>query len=169
MLMKAEALTAMATADNDIRLRQAFNLVQAVNSRSKTVEASGDSIHWAGFNSGINAIEDLVMQERLRELAFEGKRWYDLLRYNYRHVDGVDYTTTLADQAERGISFVNNYDDMLKQVIRKYGAEGSSVQTKMKTEPYLYLPIPNSDIEIDPLFLRQNPVYGENDKYKKNV
>ena len=171
MLMEAEALVQLAASDaataTDANLTKAFDLVKAVYDRS-FYDAATNSLKVATYNTK-DKMEKLVMDERLRELCFEGKRWYDLLRYNYRHVDGVDYTTTLADQAERGISFVNNYDDMLKQVIRKYGAEGSSVQTKMKTEPYLYLPIPNSDIEIDPLFLRQNPVYGENDKYKKNV
>jgi hypothetical protein len=168
MLMKAEALTAMATADNDIRLRQAFNLVQAVNSRSKTVEASGDSIHWAGFNSGINAIEDLVMQERLRELAFEGKRWYDLLRYNYRHVEGVDYTKTLAELDAEGKAPVENYNGnaIMKLAVRKL-TNGDAVAAKMSNELKLYMPIPLSDINVCPA-LKQNPGYGTNDNYNKN-
>ena len=171
MLMEAEALVQLAAADaataTDANLTKAFDLVKAVYDRS-FYDVATNSLKVATYNTK-DKMEKLVMDERLRELCFEGKRWYDLLRYNYRHTDGVDYTTTLADQAERGVSFATNYDDMLKLVIRKYGAEGSAVQTKMKTEPYLYLPIPNSDIEIDPLYLRQNPVYGENDKFKKNV
>jgi hypothetical protein len=168
MLMKAEALTALAAADDDPQLRQAFNLVQAVNSRSKSIESSNDSIHWAGFNSGITTMEELVMNERLRELAFEGKRWYDLMRYNYRHVDGVDYTKTLADLADRGVADVANYNSnaMMKLAVRKL-SNGDAVAAKMSTEPKLYLPIPQADMNVCPV-LRQNPAYGTNDSYSKN-
>ncbi len=168
MLMKAEALTALATADDDPQLRQAFNLVQAVNSRSKTIESSNDSIHWVAFNTGITTMEELVMNERLRELAFEGKRWYDLMRYNYRHVEGVDYTTTLASQDDRGVAPVSNYNSnaMMKLAVRKL-SNGDAVAAKMSTEPKLYLPIPLSDINVCPV-LRQNPAYGTNDNYSKN-
>ena len=168
MLMKAEALTALATADDDPQLRQAFNLVQAVNSRSKTIESSNDSIHWVAFNTGITTMEDLVMNERLRELAFEGKRWYDLMRYNYRHVEGVDYTTTLADQDARGVAPVSNYNSnaMMRLAVRKL-SNGDAVAAKMSTEPKLYLPIPLSGMNVCPA-LRQNPAYGTNDNYSKN-
>jgi hypothetical protein len=167
MLMKAEALTALATADDDIQLRQAFNLVQAVNSRSKNIETSNDSIHWVAF-SNIAAMEELVMNERLRELAFEGKRWYDLMRYNYRHVEGVDYTTTLAAQNDRGVAAVSNYNSnaMMKLAVRKL-SNGDAVAAKMSTEPKLYLPIPQADMNVCPV-LRQNPAYDTNDNYSKN-
>ena len=167
MLMKAEALTALATADDDIQLRQAFNLVQAVNSRSKNIETSNDSIHWVAF-SNITAMEELVMNERLRELAFEGKRWYDLMRYNYRHVEGVDYTTTLAAQNDRGVAAVSNYNSnaMMKLAVRKL-SNGDAVAAKMSTEPKLYLPIPQADMNVCPV-LRQNPAYDTNDNYSKN-
>ena len=169
MLMKAEALTALATDDSDIRLRQAFNLVQTVNSRSKNIESSNDSIHWVAFSSGITAMEELVLNERLRELAFEGKRWYDLLRYNYRHVEGVDYTTTLADQDDRGVAAVANYNGnaiMKNWAVRKL-ANGDAVAAKMSTEPKLYMPIPLSDMNVCPV-LRQNPAYGSTNTSSKN-
>ena len=169
MLMKAEALTAMAADDSDIRLRQAFNLVQIVNSRSKTIETSNDSIHWVAFSTGITKMEELVLNERLRELAFEGKRWYDLLRYNYRHVDGVDYTTTLAVQNDRGKTPVGNYNGnaMMKNWAVRKLVNGDAVAAKMSTEPKLYMPIPLSDLNVCPA-LRQNPGYGTNENYSKN-
>ena len=168
MLMKAEALTALATGDDDIHLREAFNLVQAVNSRSKNIETSNDSIHWVAFSNSLTGIEELVMNERLRELAFEGKRWYDLMRYNYRHVEGVDYTTTLASQNERGVAPVSNYNSnaMMRLAVRKL-SNGDAVAAKMSTEPKLYLPIPLSDMNVCPV-LRQNPAYSTNDSYSKN-
>mgnify|MGYP002623101165 CR=1 FL=1 len=165
MLMKAEALTALAEADDDVRLRQAFNLLQAVNTRSK----DGDSIRWVAYQGiGIDNMESEILAERLRELAFEGKRWYDLMRYNYRHVEGVDYTTTLADQDGRGITPVSNYNSnaMMKLAVRKL-TNGDAVAAKMSTEPKLYLPIPQSDMNVCPV-LRQNPAYSNNENVSKN-
>ena len=61
-------------------------------------------------------MERLVMAERLRELCFEGKRWFDLVRYSYRHMEGVDIHRTLAQQT----SWPRIYDDMMRLVVRKY-------------------------------------------------
>ncbi len=167
MLMKAEALTALATDDTDAaHLRPAFELVKFVNSRSQALES--DSLKWNTYGAeGIKSIEELVLSERLRELAFEGKRWYDLLRYNYRHVEGIDYTTILAAQGDNKAKFVANYTEMLNLMKRKLGSKGNAVAAKMSNEPKLYLPIPLSDINICPV-LRQNPGYSSNDNYNKN-
>ena len=169
MLMKAEALTALATSDEDTELLQAaFELVREVNLRSREKET--DALLWATFGTSgdvLNAIEKLVLAERLRELCFEGKRWYDLLRYSYRHTDGVDYTTTLADQADRGVSEAVTYNEMLELVKRKLSDKGAAVAAKMGTEPKLYMPIPLSDLSICPV-LRQTPGYSSNETIDKN-
>ena len=102
-------------------------------------------------------MEGLVLQERLRELCFEGKRWYDLLRYNYRHQDTpCNYATMLVDQG----SYMKNYQDFLDIVGRKYD-NGSARTNKMKEEPRLYLPVPHSDILTCKPWLRQNPMYTD--------
>lgn len=177
MLMKAEALTAIAlltTGDDEQQiaetnkpyLQEAFTLVQTVNARS--LENKSDSLLWSSYtNSTASDIETLVLKERLRELAFEGKRWYDLLRYNYRHVDGIDYTTTMADQNERGIEFVSNYTEMLTLMKRKLGSKGDAVASKTGNEARLYLPVPLADLKINPLW-HQNPTYSSDDTFSKN-
>lgn len=120
---------------------------------------------FAGLAAANSELELLVMDERARELCFEGKRWYDMLRYNYRHVEGVSYETTLAQQ---GGNFVKNYDEMLKLVSRKYTTGGGSgVTSKMLTEPYLYMPIQRSEIEVNPNLI-QNPVYLDGTTAEKN-
>ena len=167
MLMKAEAETALAEDNTDPQLRDAFNLVQYVNARSiYSGNLANDSLKWSSFNTK-NAMETLVLQERLRELCFEGKRWYDLLRYNFRHVEGVDYTTTLATQNDAKKNFVRNDVNMLNLATRKYTSGAAAAASKMRTEPYLYMPINQSDIDVNPN-LRQNPVYSDADEYKKN-
>ena len=167
MLMKAEAETALAVDNTDPQLRDAFNIVQYVNARSLySGNLGNDSLKWSSFNTK-TLMENLVLQERLRELCFEGKRWYDLLRYNFRHVEGVDYTTTLADQNEKGKTFVRNDVNMLNLATRKYTSGAAAAASKMRTEPYLYMRINQGDIDVNPN-LRQNPVYSDADEYKKN-
>lgn len=182
MLMKAEALVqqvitpdstatkeeiAAAESHNEQVLRLAFELVQAVNGRSLHQENIADSMSWSVFGQMNKAqFELLVMQERLREFCFEGRRWYDLLRYNYRHIEGIDYSKTLAQQVLEGKALVANYSDMLSMMTRKRD-DGSSVIAKTVNEGHLYMPIPNSDIIVCPL-LRQNPAYQDSKEYEKS-
>lgn len=81
LLMKAEATNQL---DNG---QEAIDLVTRVRNRAKAV---------AGLNtspspSDKNAVADLILDERKREFAYEGKRWYDLLRNakrnNYQNLD----------------------------------------------------------------------------------
>lgn len=185
MLMKVEALTqlmddaaegateeeaAAQNATNSARLQEAFTLVQAVNTRSLHSDNIGDSIKWTNYrNYSKQQMEKLVMEERLREFCFEGKRWYDLLRYAYRNMEGVQYGKTLADQAgdenqEATLPAIDS--EMLKLLTRSRGTDAAAVQAKMRNEAYLYLPIPESDFNVCPL-LRQNPAYKSTNAYQK--
>lgn len=153
MLMKAEALVQLATeSDEDKSLERAFHLVQAVNKRSMYRLAS-DTLKQSAFRSK-EQMEFLVLAERGRELCFEGKRWYDLMRYSYRHMEGVDIKTKMADKTE----WPELYDGMVKLVIRKYVNGGDAVLYKMKSEPFLYWPVLERELRVNKL-LKQNPVY----------
>lgn len=118
---------------------------------------------FASFTATASELEALVMNERARELCFEGKRWFDMLRYNYRHVEGVNYDVILAHQA----AYANNYEEMLELIARKYSGGGKGVTAKMPTEPYLYMPISKSETEVNNA-LEQNPVYTDGGTVEKN-
>lgn len=150
----------------DIKLRNAFNIVQYVNKRSMDNGGISDSLKWNTY-ADVQRMEELILAERLRELCFEGKRWFDLLRFNYRHVEGIDYSTILAEQGTEASTFVKNHGAMLDIMARKYTEGADARKAKMRTEPYLYMPIPRSDTEICD-WLMQNPAYSDNDSYTKN-
>ena len=188
MLMKAEAMvqlvdtaaidsTGLTTAQYNeavqkrdsianVRLREAFDIVAAVNTRA-CVDAQ--TLDWSKLRtterSGRTGMELLVMEERLRELCFEGKRWFDLLRYNYRHVNGVNYASILADQGMGAL--VPNYSEMLTLMVRGRGSSGDGLKAKMTNEAYLYMPIPNSDAVLA-TGLKQNPAYGSSTEFVRN-
>jgi hypothetical protein len=169
MLMKAEALvqqvdTSMTKEVQQALLQVPFTLVQEVNSRALYQEDQADSMKWATFkNLSKENFELLVMQERMREFCFEGRRWYDLMRYNYRHVEGVSYDKTMAECG----TLPANYKEMLVLMTRCRGTEASGVQAKMANEAYLYMPVPNRDIIVCPL-LKQNPAYKNTNEFEKS-
>ena len=162
MLMKAEALVETADLDST-NLKKAFDLVQVVNKRSMFRTAT-DTLKFVTFKTK-DDLELLVLAERERELCFEGKRWWDLMRYCYRHMEGVDIRQKLADMG----TWPELYQPMLSMIIRKYGSggEGDAVAYKMKGEPYLYWPLEESETKVNPL-LKQNPVYIQEKTTSKN-
>lgn len=174
VLMKAEAIVALATSDTDPTLGVAFNLVKAISDRSwiqpamrNPQSATIDSLRFSKYNTK-EGMDRLVLAERERELCFEGKRWFDLVRYCYRHMDDspikVDPTRLMADQT--AWAPLNNY--MLTLMTRKFvDTGGESVIYKMKSEPYLYFPLQRSEVKVNHK-LKQNPVWDEAETIEKN-
>ena len=160
MLMKAEALVQLyelgGKAEGDTRNEDAFNIVKFVNDRALS-EANKTS-YGLKYSLYKDRMEELVLVERARELCFEGKRWYDLMRYNYRHTTNkADLTKMLSE------SYVANSDQFLELALRKY-AVPSAMKAKIRDERYLYMPINQDEIEIN-TNLKQNPVYKSSSKY----
>jgi hypothetical protein len=168
MLMKAEALVQLnefaaekAIAANeepsDSLNRVAFDICQFVNNRALSEENRQTSA--LPYNAYKDKMEDLVLAERARELCFEGKRYYDLMRLNYRHTAvKADLTKKLTE------SYVpSNATRFYELCLRKYTAP-SAMRVKMRDERYLYMPIYQNEMELNPN-LQQNPVYKSSAKY----
>jgi len=87
MLLKAEALSQKLREGTDQAvleynaplLAEAFSLVNAVNKRALYQVTLTDTLLASAYSTK-SLMEDLVMQERHRELMFEGKRWFDIVR-----------------------------------------------------------------------------------------
>ena len=73
MLLRAEALNAVGGADN---IEEALSLLNAIRKRAGLVEF-GSEAEAAAMNGDL---ETAILHERSVELAFEGHRWFDLVR-----------------------------------------------------------------------------------------
>ena len=160
MLMKAEALVQLynmgGKAEDDTRNEEAFNICKFVNDRALSDANKGS--YAMKYTVYRDKMEELVLAERARELCFEGKRWFDLMRYNYRH------TETQADLRKKLTEgYVANSDAFFELALRKY-AVPAAMKAKMRDERYLYMPINQDEVEIN-TSLVQNPVYKSSSKY----
>ena len=160
MLMKAEALVQLynlnGKTEGDTRNEEAFDICQFVNDRSLSdANRSTNSLKYTTYR---DKMEELVLAERARELCFEGKRWFDLMRYNYRHTtEKADLTKKLTE------GYVMNSDEFFDLALRKY-AVPAAMKAKIRDERYLYMPINQDEVEVN-TNLVQNPVYKSSAKY----
>ena len=154
MLLAAEAYcmqaesgsTAEIEAANKPLLDAAFDLVQAVNNRS-LAQTNITSVQLAREDYKTKSqMEDLIYRERQRELMFEGKRYYDLVRCSMR-----EGSTQRLAQA------------MSKRDI----TNGEFVQNFFKKMDAIFWPINNDELKVNKN-LKQNPSFGsgENQSYE---
>lgn len=130
LLMKAEALALLN------RGQEALAIVKTIRDRALALEATNktpDATDTAGTL-------DFILEERAREFAFEGKRWYDVLRHakrkQYQRLD------ILLDMVARSVP-----PDRQQSAITKYKDYNSH-----------YLPIFQYELQTDKNLV-QNPFY----------
>lgn len=148
MLMKAEAeIQVGKSMINDSvasnvtlkpYLQKAFTLISAVYNRANNkTNLSADTLKYSDFGGSSTTMEDLVMLERQRELLFEGKRWFDLVRKARREGNNVYLSSN---------------------VIRKQTSNTGAIQIKLTSIDGLYFPYSESELKNNPE-LKQNPAY----------
>jgi starch-binding outer membrane protein, SusD/RagB family len=126
MLMKAEALSQLE------RYSEALQLINDIRERADVTPVV--------IANSKTAFEDAILNERALELAYEGKRWFDLLRMGRR----------------------NNYarkSDLISLIIQKVPSTQKRILATKLTNPLgWYMPISKSEIERNPALV-QNPFY----------
>ena len=120
----------------------AFNIVIAIYERSAPQAIASAKPQRSNFN--IKKDFDLLVEnERRRELLFEGKRYYDLVR-RARRDGSTAYVSGLLSS--------------------KFTQNSSAMRIKMAMIEFLYMPFSEDELKRNPL-LTQNPAF---DKEKKN-
>ncbi len=126
VLMKAEALSQLGAYE------EAIELVNDIRRRALMTEKSAPQ--------DPDSFEDLILEERAKELAFEGKRWFDLLRMGRR----------------------NNFarkEKLISIIIGNFPSNKRLVMASKLTDPMgWFLPIEDDELERNNL-LKQNPYY----------
>ena len=135
MLIKAEAELMQGSA----HFETAFKLIDAVNRRANNIvtETSTDALKYSDYSNDQMAMENLLFDERQRELIFEGKRWYDLVRMSRR--DG---------NTKRAVSLI----------ARKYEDKVSAIKIKLADPNIFYFPYSKDELKVNP-YLQQNSAY----------
>lgn len=130
LLMKAEACI------NSGRGQDALDLINVIRTRAHALPSSAESPD----PGDVNGMTNYLLNERGREFAFEGKRWYDLLRNakrnNFARLD------ILIDAAIKSVP----------------GQYQQSAVSKLRDPNSVYFPIYQNEIQNDPLLI-QNPFY----------
>lgn len=136
MLMEAEALVERNDSLNNrpIDLEKAFDLSSSVYHRANLNREA--DLKFSGDLATVDGLRSFVLLERQRELMFEGKRWFDLVRKARREGDN---------------------SSMLDLATRKYTSPGT-VKSKWIKPDMLYLPIHEDELKVN-LLLQQNPEY----------
>ena len=154
MLLKAEALveqvneadsTGTGKAQADTLLTQAFNIVNTISKRSNCSSGSKDLDQTQYTTKTL--MQRLVMEERQRELMFEGKRWYDLVRRSMRE---------------------GNTNYLVGVVSRKGSTGGTAISSKLSRMEAIFWPYHNDEIKVNKN-LTQNPAFGsgEDSSYER--
>jgi len=130
LLMKAEACI------NAGRGQDALDLINQIRTRAHALPGTEQ---FPGVDDKV-ALTSYLVAERGREFAFEGKRWYDLLRNAKRdHFARLDLLTDAA-------------------LISVPPLNVQSALSRLRDTNALYFPIPQLDINNDPNLV-QNPFY----------
>ncbi len=144
MLMKAEALILMGEGHYE----EAFNLIRAVNCRARSIksETDKDALQFVDYNTPSKIIS-LLLDERNREFMYEGKRWYDLVRFSLR--DGN--TQTL-------VSKVTTVEDKFR------GSNANAIKIKLSDPNIIFLPYYREELKLNH-YLKQNSAYSDTEDF----
>jgi hypothetical protein len=160
MLIKAEAeieragavVTGNITQDQADDYQRAFSLISVVYNRANNItdeskaKRAADTLVFNNFGASRSNMEKLLLLERQRELMYEGKRWFDLVRFARRE----GKTSTLSALA-----------------VQKQTENINAIKIKLGAPDYIYFPYSENELKVNP-YLKQNPAFTDQDHNKLN-
>ncbi len=146
LLIKAEALI---ERNQEGDLDKAFALIDIVNKRANDAVGGNRSstLKASEYTDTKAAMEELLLEERQREFLFEGKRWFDLVRFARRDGDN---------------------SRLINLATRKYLENVNAIKIKLADPNIIYFPYAKKELKVNPL-LTQNPAFttGEDSELTK--
>ena len=147
MLMEAEALCEKmmdpidgedteVSEHNKPLIEKAFTLVNVINKRSicKKELTASDTLKSTSYTTK-TAMTDLVKRERQRELMFEGKRWYDLVRYALRAGDTSPVISAVMHREDVNKEYSQNFFKKMDAIFWPYNIEEMKVNRNLVANP----------------------------------
>lgn len=134
MLMRAEALIELGGEEN---LKEAFEIIYCINLRANCLEEGADEELKEDQYTDQSELRKLVREERHKELMYEGKRWYDWVRYCLR-----DGSTA----------------DLIEAVRIKHDKLAAKVSVQLKADGALFWPYAEREVDLNEN-IKQNPAY----------
>ena len=136
LLMKAEAMAAQMTSSDETVAAEVLSYIKKIRNRANASDLTDE-----GTPTSRGGLLRYILDERAREFAFEGKRWFDILRYakrnNYQELDALKTMYSTCAPSDKLIS----------------------IQNQLNSYDFHYLPLPKSDVENSGGVLVQNPYY----------
>ena len=141
MLMKAEACILKGESE----YQTAFDLINAVNMRARNISSASDknALQFDNYKTSQAKMEQLLLDERNRELMFEGKRWFDLVRFALR--DG-------------------NTHRLVSEATAKYQDNVNAIKIKLSDPNIIFFPYNKDELKLNP-YLKQNSAYGNTEEF----
>lgn len=106
LLLKAEALAWTGKGQD------AMDLINQIRTRAHALPATEE----APTITDPEAVTEYILRERAREFAFEGKRWFDVLRCakrdNYAHLDLIIAIVGTNVSSDKGLLVLSKYRDV---------------------------------------------------------
>jgi hypothetical protein len=154
LLMKAEALCQLAGTganyDSSPELKDAFSLVKVVYDRANWIySAQGNTKNLLtsdSYKTGA-AMASLVLLERRRELMFEGKRWFDLLRVARRDGDMTQFKS---------------------YVLQKYSTNSTVMNMRFSNYDAIFWPYNKDELKVNTALKQKSFYSNEEDSFDKN-
>lgn len=117
LLLRAEALL-----QSNGSTAEAIGYINQVRARARALGTGTEPVNFSAAETDKTRIMQWIMDERLRELAGEGQRWFDIRRW---HMQGI-------------ITLSNAF------------FSSNSAALSFQAPKHLYFPIPNSEIDVNP-------------------
>ncbi|WP_163408529.1 RagB/SusD family nutrient uptake outer membrane protein [Flavobacterium ajazii] len=105
LLLKAEALAELGKGD------EALPIIDEIRTKRKAISLTAQNVN----TSNKSEVIDYILAERAREFAFEGKRWFDVLRNarrnNYERLDLLISMALISAPADQQQSIIAKLED----------------------------------------------------------